>query len=179
MAPCGYALAYLMVSNASRAGRGRSQKNPDWRSLQIRQFSVICSPYGELMGDRPLAFWAHHSILLTDLQPLTTVLCAASHTPNVILKGAFPVYVPLVLKFSAHCPLPHPTAAFPRVKGSAPFPWAAVPASGGLLRHARVATPPCLRLPRFDGFRGSFLPPGRPRAMCSSLHGAGCRLALR
>src|ERR1017187_8087635 len=46
-APLGYAVAYLMFSNDCRAAAGRSQKMWSTRILQVRQFSMMSSPYGE------------------------------------------------------------------------------------------------------------------------------------
>src|ERR1019366_9153748 len=46
-APLGYAVAYLIFSNDCRAAAGRSQKIWSARILQVRQFSMMSSPYGE------------------------------------------------------------------------------------------------------------------------------------
>src|ERR1700687_470639 len=51
----GYAVAYLMFSNACSAVAGRSQKIRSVRSLHVMQLSTISIPYGESMNQPPVA----------------------------------------------------------------------------------------------------------------------------
>src|SRR5271165_4893904 len=52
-APCGYAVAYLMLSKACSALSGKSQKIRSVRSLHVMQLSTISIPYGESMNQPP------------------------------------------------------------------------------------------------------------------------------
>src|SRR5579883_2006158 len=53
-APLGYAVAYLMDSKDCKAPAGRSQKSRSARSLQVKQLSMISSPYGDNTAQPPV-----------------------------------------------------------------------------------------------------------------------------